>query len=86
MHRFPRRSRRLLPTLLAAALPAAAVTALPLATASAADGPEQITNGTFDTTTAPWWGTGNLTLQLADGRLCVDVPGGTTNPWDAIVG
>ncbi len=51
-----------------------------------ADGPEQIPNGTFDTTTAPWWHTGNLEFALTDGRLCTDVPGGTVNPWDAIVG
>ncbi|MEV4833457.1 glycoside hydrolase family 9 protein [Nonomuraea sp. NPDC049486] len=71
---------------LAAAL--ALLTAFALATpAHAADeGPEQIVNGTFDEGTGPWWGTGNLTLGVDDGRMCVDVPGGTANPWDVIIG
>jgi endoglucanase len=73
---------------LAAAL--ALLTALALAPATAAhaadEGPEQITNGTFDDGTASWWGTSNLTLGVEDGRLCVDVPGGTANPWDVIIG
>ncbi|WP_336212276.1 glycoside hydrolase family 9 protein [Nonomuraea sp. LPB2021202275-12-8] len=60
--------------------------ALTPAPAQAAEGPEQIVNGTFDTGTAPWWGTGNLTLEVDDGRLCADIPGGTANPWDAIIG
>jgi endoglucanase len=52
-----------------------------------AAGPEQIVNGTFDNgLTAPWWGTANLTPAVTDGRLCVDVPGGTVNAWDAIIG
>ncbi|MEO3857194.1 glycoside hydrolase family 9 protein [Acrocarpospora sp. B8E8] len=55
-------------------------------TAAHAEGPEQISNGTFDTTTAPWWNTGNLTVGITNGQLCTDVPGGTTNPWDAIIG
>ncbi|GAB3911160.1 hypothetical protein GCM10027612_88070 [Microbispora bryophytorum subsp. camponoti] len=54
--------------------------------ATAEEGPEQIPNGTFDTTTDPWWHTANLNFELSDGRLCSDVPAGTTNPWDAIVG
>ncbi|MER5323863.1 glycoside hydrolase family 9 protein [Streptosporangium roseum] len=56
------------------------------APSAAADAPEQIVNGTFDTGTAPWWSTGNTTLELDAGRLCADVPGGTVNPWDVIVG
>ncbi|GIF78078.1 glycoside hydrolase family 9 protein [Asanoa siamensis] len=46
---------------------------------------EHIANGTFDTGTSPWWATGT-TLTTRDGRLCVDVPGGTTNPWDVAIG
>ncbi|MGH1555049.1 carbohydrate binding domain-containing protein [Streptomyces sp. L7] len=38
------------------------------------------------TTTAPWWTTSNVTAGLSDGQLCADVPGGTTNRWDAAVG
>ncbi|WP_433497783.1 glycoside hydrolase family 9 protein [Sphaerimonospora sp. CA-214678] len=67
-----------------AALAATCLNGLPAA--ADADGPEQIPNGTFDTTTDPWWHTGNLEFALTDGRLCTDVPGGTVNPWDAIVG
>ncbi|GEC02581.1 endoglucanase [Streptomyces spinoverrucosus] len=63
------------------ALLGTALTALP----AEADEVEQIRNGTFDTTTDPWW-TSNVTAGLSDGRLCADVPGGTTNPWDAAVG
>ncbi|HCT80820.1 MAG TPA: glycosyl hydrolase family 5 [Micromonosporaceae bacterium] len=53
---------------------------------AAADPPEQIVNGTFDSGHAPWWGTGNLTLDSSSGQLCADVPGGTVNPWDVIIG
>ncbi|QYC45633.1 Cellulase 1 precursor [Nonomuraea coxensis DSM 45129] len=59
----------------------------PAATAHAADeGPEQIVNGTFDSGTAPWWSTANVTPAVQDGRLCADIPGGTANPWDVIIG
>jgi endoglucanase len=47
---------------------------------------ELIGNGRFDSETAPWWATENLTPELRDGRLCAVVPGGLANPWDAIVG
>ncbi|MEU6063756.1 glycoside hydrolase family 9 protein [Streptomyces sp. NPDC047082] len=67
------------------ALLAAAFTALP-APQAGADEAEQVRNGTFDTTTEPWWTTSNVTAGLSDGRLCADVPGGTTNRWDAAVG
>lgn len=64
-----------------------AATAAPRPSPAAADdGPEQIVNGTFDTGTAPWWSTANTTLEADGGRLCADVPGGTANPWDVIVG
>ncbi|MFI8235232.1 glycoside hydrolase family 9 protein [Streptomyces sp. NPDC085900] len=51
-----------------------------------ADEVEQLKNGTFDTTTDPWWTTTNVTAGLSGGQLCADVPGGTTNRWDAAVG
>ncbi|MEV4532588.1 glycoside hydrolase family 9 protein [Asanoa sp. NPDC049518] len=56
------------------------------ATPAAAAPVEHITNGTFDAGTAPWWSTANTTLAVRDGRLCVDVPGGTANPWDVAIG
>ncbi|GGS77911.1 MULTISPECIES: glycoside hydrolase family 9 protein [Streptomyces] len=67
------------------ALLAAGLTALPAAPAGAEE-TEQVRNGTFDDGTAPWWTTGNLTAAVDDGRLCADVPGGTANRWDAIIG
>ncbi|KOV62376.1 glycosyl hydrolase family 5 [Streptomyces sp. NRRL WC-3618] len=67
------------------ALLTAALTALPAGPAGA-DEVEQVKNGTFDTVTAPWWTTTNVTAGLSGGGLCADVPGGTTNRWDAAVG
>ncbi|WP_037671363.1 glycoside hydrolase family 9 protein [Streptomyces griseus] len=66
------------------ALLATALSALP-AQQAGADEVEQVRNGTFDTTADPWW-TSNVTAGLSEGRLCADVPGGTTNRWDAAVG
>jgi endoglucanase len=64
---------------------AATLTALPAGSAQAEE-VEQVKNGTFDSTTAPWWTTGNVTAALTDGRLCAEIPGGTVNRWDAAVG
>jgi len=58
----------------------------PTAVLAQEEPPELITNGGFDDGTTGWWATGNLTMEIVDGRLCTEVPGGTTNPWDAIVG
>ncbi|MDH6696136.1 glycoside hydrolase family 9 protein [Streptomyces sp. MAA16] len=67
------------------ALLGAVLTALPAAPALA-DEVEQLKNGTFDTTTEPWWSSPNVTAGLSDGQLCAQVPGGTANRWDASVG
>nr|WP_260827166.1 glycoside hydrolase family 9 protein [Streptomyces sp. 15-116A]MCT7353540.1 glycoside hydrolase family 9 protein [Streptomyces sp. 15-116A] len=64
---------------------ATALTALPAAPAGAEE-TEQVRNGTFDTGIEPWWTSPNVTAGVSDGRLCADVPGGTTNRWDAAVG
>jgi endoglucanase len=69
----------------------ALVGAVALITAGAAaparaDEVEQIVNGGFDGTTDPFWSTPGLTPTPADGRACVDVPGGTGNPWDVALG
>jgi endoglucanase len=56
------------------------------ATSAHAQETELIDNGTFDAGTSPWWVTDNATLEAVDGQLCVDVPGGNTNPWDVSIG
>ncbi|MQY16130.1 Cellulase 1 [Streptomyces sp. RB5] len=63
---------------------AAGLSALPAATAGAAE-VEQVRNGTFDTGTDPWW-TSNVTAVPAEGELCAEIPGGTANRWDSIIG
>ncbi|MCX4997434.1 glycoside hydrolase family 9 protein [Streptomyces longwoodensis] len=76
--------RRTTALLTLTALLGTALTALPLQQAGAEEA-EQVRNGTFDTTSDPWW-TSNVTAGLSDGRLCADVPGGTTNRWDSVIG
>jgi endoglucanase len=63
----------------------AAAVSLPAGTAGA-DEVELIRNGTFDSSTDPWWGSANVTTSIEDGELCAAIPGGTANRWDAIVG
>jgi endoglucanase len=73
-------------TSVVAASAAALVTAAVLTPTATAQPQELITNGTFDTTTAPWWWTANAPGAVVDGQLCAEIPGGTVNPWDAILG
>jgi len=47
---------------------------------------EQLVNGSFDAGKDPWFNTGNAPADVVGGQLCAQIPGGTTNPWDAIVG
>lgn len=48
---------------------------------------EQITNGDFSDGTTGWWASEGLDLAVTDEEvLCVDVPGGTGDPWDQIIG
>ena len=62
-------------------------TALAFALAgSSAMSAELAVNGEFDAGQQPWWGTANLAPAAKDGKLCADIPGGTSNPWDAIIG
>ncbi|WP_374203257.1 glycoside hydrolase family 9 protein [Streptomyces sp. ST2-7A] len=49
-------------------------------------GPDLIVNGDFAAGTTGWWWTANTEGVAADGRMCLDIPGGTVEPWDAIVG
>jgi endoglucanase len=70
----------------AVALAGLTVTATP-SVGAAAEGPERLLNGTFDSGTFdPWWLGSNVAAGVADGRWCINVTGGTVNPWDAIVG
>jgi endoglucanase len=41
---------------------------------------------TFDTSKEPWWSSGNTPAAATDGRLCAQVPAGTVNPWDSMIG
>jgi endoglucanase len=41
---------------------------------------ELVAGGSFDAPATEWNG-----LPLSNGQLCVDVPGGTVNPWDVAV-
>jgi endoglucanase len=66
--------------------PAIAMTALLFAATLAAPAAELTVNGGFDAGTQGWWATANLSLSVRDGKLCADVPGGASNPWDAIIG
>ncbi|MFF9607858.1 glycoside hydrolase family 9 protein [Streptomyces sp. NPDC014684] len=77
-------NRRTTAMLTLTALLGTALTALPVQQAGAEE-VEQVRNGTFDTTSDPWW-TSNVTAGLSDGRLCTDVPGDTTNRWDSAIG
>ena len=77
--------RRTLATLAATSLTLTAlgVTAAP---AVAQEPVEQLVNGSFDTGLDPWFVAGAASFTTTDGTLCAVVPGGTTNPWDVIVG
>ncbi len=56
------------------------------ATPARADEVEQLKNGGFDGTAAPWWSTAGSPITLDAGRGCIDVPGGTSNRWDVAIG
>jgi endoglucanase len=57
-----------------------------ITTPAAADPVELLVNGDFAAGQAPWWATSNLPARTGDAGFCVDVPAGTTAPWDAIIG
>jgi endoglucanase len=76
----PRRAAR---TALAAVLAVGVMSFVPAATAQ--EGPDQIINGDFDDPLAyPWFV--SVAGGIVNGQLCADVPAGTANPWDAIIG
>ncbi|WP_420309906.1 glycoside hydrolase family 9 protein [Streptomyces sp. YS-B37] len=78
----------LAPALTLATLAATPVNpALPVASAHASDAPyERVLNGTFDNGKTSWWSSGNTPSTVASGRLCADVPAGTVNVWDSMIG
>lgn len=52
-----------------------------------AAGYERIIGGTFSGTTPdPFWNGAGTTGHIVNGEFCTDVTGGTTNPYDALVG
>ncbi len=65
-----------------------ALALIPLRTAPAAADPsyERVLNGTFDAGKEPWWSSGNTPAAVADGKLCAQIPAGTVNPWDSMIG
>ncbi|WP_155990734.1 glycoside hydrolase family 9 protein [Paraoerskovia marina] len=68
-------------------LAGAAITSAALALATIAPASADVANGDFSAgLDGGWWSTANLPVDVVDGALCGDVPAGTSNPWDAIVG
>ncbi|TDD23609.1 endoglucanase [Kribbella turkmenica] len=65
-----------------------ALTALTASTPALGANPpyERVLNGTFDAGKSPWWSSGNTPSTATDGRLCAQVPAGTVNPWDSMIG
>lgn len=57
-------------------------------TPASAAGASGVINGSFDDGDTSWWATENLkeSVDTSSGAMCVEVPGATVNPWDAIVG
>jgi endoglucanase len=47
---------------------------------------ERVLNGSFDAGKSPWWTSGNTPSRVEAGRLCADVPAGTQNPWESMIG
>ena len=80
---FPARRRLHATAALALAVVAATFTTSP---AHAVDY-QRILNGAFGAGTAdPWWASAGVTNRVVNGELCASVTGGTTNPWDALIG
>ncbi|MEU9214028.1 glycoside hydrolase family 9 protein [Streptomyces sp. NPDC048415] len=47
---------------------------------------ERVLNGSFDSVKSPWWSSANTPSAIDLGRLCADVPAGTVNVWDSMIG
>jgi endoglucanase len=59
---------------------------LGFATPAHAEPYERVLNGTFDSVKTPWWSSGNTPSRVESGRLCADIPAGTVNPWNSMIG
>ena len=58
-----------------------------LAPPAHADAYQRVLNGSFAAGKTPWWSSGSTPSQVdAGGRLCANVPAGTVNPWDSMIG
>jgi endoglucanase len=62
------------------------VLAVGFATPAHAASYERVLNGTFDAGKTPWWSSGNTPSQVVSGALCADIPAGTVNPWNSMIG
>ncbi|WP_341720418.1 carbohydrate binding domain-containing protein [Micromonospora sp. FIMYZ51] len=82
--RLRRYARLLTGTVLATVL--GSTLAAPAQPAAAAPLAELISNGSFGSGSASWWNSQHTSLQVVAGQLCVNVAGGTTNVYDALVG
>ncbi|MEU7893995.1 glycoside hydrolase family 9 protein [Nonomuraea sp. NPDC049152] len=73
---------------MACALTAVAVTLPALPSQAEAEATyERVLNGTFDGgSKEPWWSSETTPSRVEGGRLCADVPAGTANPWDSMIG
>lgn len=48
---------------------------------------ERLLNNTFDEgVKTPWWSSANTPSRVESGRLCADIPAGTVNPWNSMIG
>ncbi|WP_432891392.1 glycoside hydrolase family 9 protein [Kribbella sp. CA-245084] len=85
---MPTAPRRVLILALATAVPlmTTVVPADAVAAAAADAQYERVLNGTFDTVKDPWWTSANTPAAVADGRLCAQIPAGTVNVWDSMIG
>ncbi|GAA3934874.1 glycoside hydrolase family 9 protein [Actinoplanes auranticolor] len=77
-----RRAARLIAASAAAGLGLTLLTAQP----AAAEPVQHIPNGSFTSGTTGWWSTENAPISVVGGRLCAEVPAGTTNAWDVSLG
>ena len=91
--RAPRRSLSLVLTLASSltlacgpATPESGLDPAPLAGQPQAATTELILNGAFNSGTTSWWNSANTGSRVESGQWRLDVPAGTTNTFDAIVG